>query len=97
VKVNVGSISELKYPDDFSDFQDYLGAYYYVAYVARAVGIKQFTIWQMGQHLESEDESGKTKVANVLIQIQAGTVVRDGSLSALVFGNMYWQRGKVLC
>ena len=45
VKISVSTVSGAKYPDDFNDFQDYLDAYYYVPYVARAVDIKQFMIW----------------------------------------------------
>jgi hypothetical protein len=90
-KVSVGSISGVKYPDDFNDFQDYLDSYNYIPYVARAVDIKQFMIWQMGYDLESTDEGSKKSVDDFLTKIEADTVIRDGSLYALLFGNMYWQ------
>jgi hypothetical protein len=91
VKVSIGTVTGVKYPDDFNDFQDYLDAYYYVPYVARAVDIKQFMIWQMGYDLESNDKGSITSTEDFLTQIQADVVVRDGSLYALLFGNMYWQ------
>ena len=91
VKVPVGAVSGYEYPDDFNDFQDYLDAYNYIPFVARAVDIKQFMIWQMGYDLECKDESSKNAITEFLTKIQAGTVVRDGNLFALIFGNMYWK------
>ncbi len=91
VKVPVGAVSGYKYPDDFNDFQDYLDAYNYIPYVARAVDIKQFMIWQMGYDLECEDKASKTAMTDFLTKIQADTVIRDGNLFALIFGNMYWK------
>jgi hypothetical protein len=91
VKVSIGSVTGVKYPDDFNDFQDYLDAYYYVPYAARAVDIKQFMIWQMGYDLESNDKGSISSIEDFLTQIQADVVVRDGSLYAVLFGTMYWQ------
>jgi len=90
-KIAIGKVGGVSYPDDFNDFQDYLSAYYYVPYVARAVDVKQFMIWQMGYDLESENESSVKKVEEFLKQIEADTVIRDGTLYALIFGNMYWK------
>jgi len=94
VKVSVGTVSGVKYPDDFNDFQDYFDAYNYIPYVARAVNIKQFMIWQMGYGLESEDDASKQAITDLLTNLQADTVFRDGALFALVSGNMYWQKLK---
>lgn len=91
VKVSVGTVGGAKYPDDFNDFQDYLDAYYYIPYVARAVDVKQFMIWQMGYDLESNDKGSISSIEDFLTQIQADIVIRDGTLFAMVFGNMYWQ------
>ena len=91
-KVSVGSISGVKYPDDFNDFQDYLDAYYYIPYIARAVDIKQFMIWQMGYDLESTDKGSAKGIEDFLTKIEADTVIRDVSLYALLFGTMYWQK-----
>jgi len=91
VKVSVSTVSGVKYPDDFNDFQDYLDAYYYIPYVARAVDIKQFMIWQMGYDLECEDDKSKQAVTDLLTEIEADTVIRDGCLFGLIFGNMYWE------
>jgi len=95
-RVSIGSVGGVQYPDDFNDFQDYLDAYYYIPHVARAVDIKQSMIWQMGYDLESEDEASRRKVTDLLTQLHAETVIRDGTLFALIFGNMYWhiQKGK---
>ena len=82
------------YPEDFGDFQDYLDAFNYIPFVHRAVVIKHSLIWQMGYALESEDDVSKKKVDDLLVQLKADTVVRNGSLWALVFGNMYWQKLK---
>jgi len=90
VKLPVLMKPGVEYPDDFGDFQDYLDAYYYVPYVARAVDVKQFMIWQMGYDLESTDEGSRRHVEGFLREIQADTVIRDGTLYALIFGNMYW-------
>jgi hypothetical protein len=92
VKVGVSTVSGVKYPDDFNDFQDYFDAYNYIPYVARAINIKQFMIWQMGYDLESEDDASKQAITDLLTNLQADTVIRDGALFALVSGNMYWQR-----
>jgi hypothetical protein len=94
VKVNVGTVSGVKYPDDFNDFQDYFDAYNYIPYVTRAVNIKQFMIWQMGYDLECEDDASKQANTDYLTKLQADTVIRDGALFALVSGNMYWQKQK---
>lgn len=91
IKVGAGTVEGVKYPDDYADFQDYLDSYYYIPYVARAVDIKQFMTWQMGYDIESEDETSKKTITDLLTQIQADTVIRDGTLYALIFGNMYWQ------
>ena len=91
VKVSVGTVGGYEYPDDFNDFQDYLDAYNYIPFVARAVDIKQFMTWQMGYDLECEDESSKNAIIELLTKIQADTVIRDGNLFALIFGNMYWK------
>jgi len=82
---------DVEYPEDFMDFQDYLDAYYYVPYVARAIDVKQFMIWQMGYDLESTDEGSKRRVEEFLRDIEADTVIREGTLYALIFGNMYWR------
>jgi len=91
VKMPAGAVSGYEYPDDFNDFQDYVDAYNYIPFVARAVDIKQFMIWQMGYDLECDDEPSKKAVTEFLTKIQADTVIRDGSLFALIFGNMYWK------
>ena len=91
VKMPAGAVSGYEYPDDFNDFQDYLDAYNYIPFVARAVDIKQFMTWQMGYDLECDDESSKKAITEFLTKIQADTVIRDGSLFALIFGNMYWK------
>jgi len=91
VKVSVGTVSSCKYPDDFQDFRDYLDSYNYIPYVARAIDIKQFMIWQMGYDLECEDDASKQTITDLLTQIQADTVIRDGTLFGLIFGAMYWQ------
>ena len=84
VKVSVGTVSGVKYPDDFNDFQDYFDAYNYIPYVTRAINIKQFMIWQMGYDLESEDDASKQAIIDLLTNLQADTVFRDGALFALV-------------
>jgi len=81
----------VEYPEDFNEFQNYLDAYYYVPYIARAVDVKQFMIWQMGYDLESESVRAKKSVEDLLKQIQADIVIREGTLYALIFGNMYWR------
>jgi len=91
IKLSVMVKQGIEYPDDFMDFQDYLDAYYYVPYVARAIDVKQFMIWQMGYDLESTDESSKRRVEEFLRDIEADTVIREGTLYALIFGNMYWR------
>jgi len=90
-RVSVSTVSGAKYPDDLNDFPDYLDSYDYVPYVARAVDIKQFMIWQMGYDLECEDEKSKKTVEQLLIDIEADTVFRDGTFAALIFGTMYWR------
>ncbi|MCJ7423574.1 phage portal protein [Candidatus Bathyarchaeota archaeon] len=92
-KISTSSL-DASYPDDINDFQDYFDAYNYVSHVHRAVDIKHSMIWQMGYDLESESEASKTKVDDLLRELQADTVIRDGSLLALIFGNMYWQKTK---
>ncbi|MCD6528761.1 phage portal protein [Candidatus Bathyarchaeota archaeon] len=84
----------IEYPDDLMDFQDYLDAYYYVPYVARAIDVKQFMIWQAGYDLEAADEASKRRVEEFLREVEADTVIRDGTLYALIFGNMYWRVDK---
>ena len=88
------TVSGATYPDDFGDFQDYLDAFNYIPFVHRAVVVKHSLIWQMGYDLESEDDAAKKKVDALLMQLKADTVIRNGSLWALVFGNMYWQKVK---
>jgi hypothetical protein len=85
------TVSGGTYPEDFGDFQDYLDAFNYIPFVHHAVVIKHSMIWQMGYDLEGEDAS-KNKVNDLLVQLKADTVIRNGSLWALVFGNMYWQK-----
>ena len=85
------TVSGATYPEDFGDFQDYLDAFNYVPFVHRAVVVKHSLIWQMGYDLEGEDAS-KNKVNDLLVQLKADTVIRNGSLWSLVFGNMYWQK-----
>jgi len=85
------TVSGATYPEDFGDFQDYLDAFNYIPFVHRAVVIKHSMIWQMGYDLEGEDAS-KNKVNDLLVQLKADTVIRNGSLWALVLGNMYWQK-----
>jgi len=86
------TVSGATYPEDFGDFQDYLDAFNYIPFVHRAVVVKHSLIWQMGYDLESEDDAAKQKVDELLVQLKADTVIRNGSLWALVFGNMYWQK-----
>jgi len=89
-KLTVQQISGVTYPEDFNDFPDYLDAYYYVPYVARALDIKQNLIWQNGYDLESNDEDSRRHAEEFLAKIEADTVIREGSLYAMIFGNMYW-------
>ena len=95
-KVSVSTVTGAKYPDDLNDFPDYLDSYDYIPYVARAVDIKQFMIWQMGYDLECEDENSKKSVEQLLTDIEADTVIRDGTFAALLFGTMYWRVRKDL-
>jgi len=90
-KLSIQQISGVTYPEDFNDFPDYLDAYYYVPYVARALDIKQNLIWQNGYDLESNDEGSIRHAEEFLTKIEADTVIRDGTLYALIFGNMYWR------
>jgi len=89
-KIFIGKAEGVSYPDDFNDFQDYLDAYYYVPYVARAIDVKQFMIWQRGYSLESTDQESVKRIEAFLKELQADTVIREGTLYALIFGNMYW-------
>ncbi|RLI02062.1 hypothetical protein DRO38_04395 [Candidatus Bathyarchaeota archaeon] len=84
-------IAGVTYPEDFNDFADYLDAYYYVPFVARALDIKQAMIWQSGYILESEDEEMLRRADEFLAKIEADTVIRAGTLYAMIFGNMYWR------
>jgi len=84
-------VSGVTYPEDFNDFEDYLDAYYYVPFVARALDIKQAMIWQSGYSLESEDEQTLRRANEFLAEIEADTVIRAGTLYAMIFGNMYWR------
>jgi len=95
LKITAPKISGVEYPDDYSDFQDYWDAYLYIPYVARAIDVKQFMIWQMGYDLESTDEGSKKHVEQFLAEIEADTVIREGTVYALIFGNMYWSRSKI--
>ena len=90
IKLSGERVSGVTYPDDFDDFQDYMDAYYYVPFVARAVDIKHFMVWQAGYELEG-DEKDIEKINEFLKEIEADTVIRDGSLYAIIFGNMYWK------
>ena len=90
-RVQSGTVGGYKYPDDINDFQDYLDSYDYIPYVARAVDIKQFMIWQMGYDLECEDENSKKTVEQFLTDNEADTVIREGTFAALIFGTMYWR------
>ena len=89
-KFVIQQLSGVTYPEDFKDFPDYLDAYYYVPYVARALDIKQNLIWQNGYDLEGDDEAGVKQVEEFLTKIEADTVIREGTLYAMIFGNMYW-------
>lgn len=80
------------YPEDFGDFKDYRDAYQYIPFVHKAVTVKHSMVWQMGYDLECADKSSMEKVAAFLTQLQADTVFRGGSLLALIFGTMYWQK-----
>jgi len=91
VKTFTTRIGGVTYPDDFNDFRNYLDAYYYVPYVTRAINVKQFMLWQRGYDLESTDEDSKMSIERFLMSIEADTVIRDGTLYALIFGNMYWR------
>jgi len=97
-KLTTITVSGATYPDDFNDWKDYLDAYYYVPYVARAIDVKHFMIWQMGFDLEGE-EKDIGKVEAFLKEIEFDTVFREGSLYALILGNMYWhivkEEGKI--
>jgi len=84
-------VSGVTYPEDFNDFEDYLDAYYYVPFVARALDIKQAMIWQSGYNLESENEQMLRRANEFLAEIEADTVIRAGTLYAMIFGNMYWR------
>ena len=88
-KLTVQQISGVSYPDDYNDFADYMDAYYYVPFVARAIDIKQNLIWQSGYDLEG-DEGEVRRAEEFLATIEADTVIREGSLYAMIFGNMYW-------
>ena len=84
-------ISGVTYPEDFNDFAEYLNAYYYVPFVARAIDIKQAMIWQNGYTLESENEETLREAEEFLARIEADTIIRAGTLYAMIFGNMYWR------
>jgi len=90
-KISAYRVSGVTYPEDFNDFEDYLDAYYYVPFVARALDIKQAMIWQSGYSLESEDEEMLRRADEFLKEIKADTVIRAGTLYAMIFGNMYWR------
>jgi len=91
VKMPAYRISGVTYPEDFNDFEDYLDAYYYVPFVARALDIKQAMIWQSGYTLESRNEEMLREADEFLAEIEADTVIRAGTLYAMIFGNMYWR------
>jgi len=90
-RLDIQRVSGVTYPDDFKDFTEYLDAYYYVPFVARALDIKQAMIWQRGYTLQSGDEEMVRRANEFLAEIKADTVIRAGTLYAMIFGNMYWQ------
>ncbi len=93
VKIASYPAGDYVYPEDHAEYEDYYNAYRYVAKVNRAVQIKHAMIWQNGYDtLVENDESGGQKEAldAWLKKIQGDVVFRDGSVWAIVLGNMYW-------
>ena len=80
----------VEYPDDADAYQDYLDAYRFVPWVARAIDIKNYYVWQAGYDLEGDEKAVKAADAK-LAEIDADTILSQGSLWAAVFGNYYWR------
>ena len=74
-RLSAQRFSDVKYPEDFNDFRDYIDAYNYVPYVARAMDVKQNLIWQRGYYLESADEESRKRIEDFLRRIEADTVI----------------------
>jgi len=79
-----------EYPEDYGDYNDYYDSYAYIPFVTQAVNIKHMLLWQNGFDTESEKTRQKKAADRFLKEINADTVLREGTLHGLITGNCYW-------
>ncbi len=81
-------------PPDYTSYQDYWDAFLYVDFVHRAVTAKNATMWQEGFDTvptKKGFESEKERADELLMALEADTVLSEGTLYAIIFGNMWWE------
>lgn len=91
-KVNYLPASGVTVPEDFYDYADYQDAFDLVPYVNRAVMVKHAMIWQNGYDIDLGGKNQISDKAKATLAIIDEEYLRDGSLYAKIFGNMYWHK-----
>ena len=94
------------WPDDWAYYWEYLDCSMYVPEIRKAIGIKQRLIWRAGWEIDSEDEDESERLERTLRNIGFEYVFREGSKTALKYGNFYcetvdnsivrWSQGQAL-
>ena len=76
-------------PPDFGDYQDYWDSFLYVPKINRSIMLKHSMIWQTGYDIKAKTPEQAKKI-KLYLEENVDPWVIDGSLYALIFGNMYW-------
>ena len=80
-------------PTDFGDYQDYWDSFLYVPKINRSIMLKHSMIWQVGYDIKASTPE-EAKRVKVYLEENVDPWLIDGSLYALIFGNMYWHINK---
>jgi len=87
---------DVLFPPDHQNYQDYWDAYLYVDFVHRAIAAKNAAMWQEGFETVPMEKGGKFDVEkqradDLMRALEADVVLPEGSLYAMVLGNMWWE------
>ena len=80
-------------PTDFGNYQDYWDSFLYVPKINRSIMLKHSMIWQVGYDIKASTPE-EAKRVKVYLEENVDPWLIDGSLYALIFGNMYWHINK---
>jgi len=78
-------------PVDYASYQDYFDLYDFFGPIGQALDIKNNMIWQNGFDIEAKSDSDKTKLNQLMQDLEIDVTFDSASLGTLQCGNHYFE------